>query len=251
MSTSLILALIAVLLLTIAVPLGVMLYLHKRGGSWKDFLAGAVTFILSALILEQILHMLVLKSPLGPIIQGNVWLRAVYGGLAAGIFEETGRFVTFRFVLKNRQSRITALSCGIGHGGTEAFLVAGLMMVSNLVLGLLYARGAALPAEIVPSVEILLATPAGNFFWTGFERLSAMTLHVSLSVLVFASLRTSRRWLFPAAILLHAAVDFIAAAFSTLLSMAATEFLILAVALAGAVWAASIYKKLPKNAENT
>ena len=41
------------------------------------------------------------------------------------------------------------------------------------------------------------------FLWSGFERLTAMALHMALSVLVFASVRTSRRWLYPAAILIH------------------------------------------------
>lgn len=250
MSITMILSITAVLLLTIAVPLGVMRYLRKRGGTWKDFLAGAGTFILFALILEQLLHILVLKSPLGPVIQGNIWLYGIYGGLAAGIFEETGRFLAFRSILKNRQSRITSLTYGIGHGGIEAFLITGLMMVSNLVLGLLYVRGVSLPAEIVPSVEALLSTPAGNFFWAGLERLTAMTLHLSLSVLVFTSLRTSRRWLYPAAILLHTAVDF-SVVTSNFLSIAATEILILAATLLIAAWAASIYKKLPEIAENT
>jgi uncharacterized membrane protein YhfC len=50
----------------------------------------------------------------------NTWL---YGGLAAllaGVFEETGRFLAFKFLLKKRTGRKTAISYGIGHGGFEA-----------------------------------------------------------------------------------------------------------------------------------
>ena len=53
-------------------------------------------------------------------------LYALYGGLAAGLFEETGRLLAFRFILKPHTARITALSYGIGHGGIEAFWVMGL-----------------------------------------------------------------------------------------------------------------------------
>lgn len=251
MSIPTIAAMVLVLLLTIIVPLGVMAFLHRRGGSWKCFLVGAVTFTVFAVGLEPILHNLVLSSETGQAILGNIWLYGLYGGLAAGIFEETGRFLAFRFVLKNRNERITALSYGIGHGGIEAFLITGLSMASNLVLGLLYANGAALPENLTPSLEILLTTPAQMFLWAGIERLSAMTLHMALSVLVFASLRTGRRWLFPAAILLHGAMDFAGVVSNAYLPVAATEGLILAAAVLAAVWASQIYKKMPEIAENT
>ena len=245
MSVGAIAAIIIVIILTIAVPLGIMLFLVRSGGSWKDFLVGAATFIVFALILERILHMLILQSGVGVVIQGNIWLYGLYGGLAAGVFEETGRFLAFRFVLRGRTARITSLAYGIGHGGIEAFLVAGLTMASNLILGLTYTHGGAIPSEIIPAVEALLAIPAPTFLWSGFERLSAMALHMALSVLVFASVRTDRRWLYPAAILIHAAVNFMAVVVNAYLPIAATELLILLLVVIAALWAARVYKNLP------
>ena len=40
MSVGAIAAIIIVIILTIAVPLGIMLFLVRSGGSWKDFLVG-------------------------------------------------------------------------------------------------------------------------------------------------------------------------------------------------------------------
>lgn len=214
---------LAVLILTIAVPLGAMFYLHRRGGSWKAFLVGAGTFIVFAMLLEPILHNLVLRSPVGTTIQQNIWLYGLYGGLAAGLFEETGRFLAFQFLLRNRRERTAALAYGAGHGGAEAFLLVGLTMLSNLILGFTYANAASVPPEIAPAVEVLLATPASMFLWSGLERLTAMTLHISLSVPVFAAVRTGRRWLFPAAILAHAVFDFAAVVSNAFLPIAATE----------------------------
>lgn len=245
MSVGAIAAIIIVIILTIAVPLGIMLFLVRSGGSWKDFLVGAATFIVFALILERILHLLILRSGAGVVIQGNIWLYGLYGGLAAGVFEETGRFLAFRFVLRDQTARITSLAYGIGHGGIEAFLVAGLTMASNLILGLTYTHGGAIPSEIIPAVEALLAIPAPTFLWSGFERLSAMALHMALSVLVFASVRTDRRWLYPAAILIHAAVNFMAVVVNAYLPIAATELLILLLVVIAALWAARVYKNLP------
>ncbi len=45
MSLGTIAAIAAVIILTIAVPLGTMCFFAKSGGSWKDFLVGAATFI--------------------------------------------------------------------------------------------------------------------------------------------------------------------------------------------------------------
>ena len=249
MSIGAIAAITAVIILTIAVPLGTMLFLAKSGGSWKDFLVGAVTFIVFAMGLERMLHLLILQSGAGAVIQGNIWLYGIYGGLAAGIFEETGRFLAFRFVLRNRISKITSLAYGIGHGGIEAFLVAGLTMVSNLIFGLTYTHGGEIPSEILPAVEALLAVPAQMFLWSGLERLSAMALHMALSILVFASVRTNRRWLYPAAILIHGAVDFAAVAANAYLPVAATELLVVALTAATLLWAVRIYRSLPKTAE--
>ncbi len=244
MSVGAIAAMVFVLLLTIALPLGSMFFLHRRGGSWKSFFVGAATFVLAALILEPVLHNLILRSGVGAVIQGNIWLYGLYGGLAAGLFEETGRFLAFRYALRHSPGRITALSYGIGHGGIEAFLLVGLTMAANLSLGLAYTGGAALPAETAAMVETLISTPAVMFLWAGAERLMAMALHVSLSVLVCASVRTGKRWLFPAAILVHASVDFAAVVSNTYLSVAATEGLVLLLTVLAAVWAARVYQRL-------
>lgn len=251
MSIGTIAAIVAVIILTIAVPLGTMLFLRKRGGAWTTFLIGAGTFILFAVILEQGFHTLILLSPAGAVIQGNIWLYGIYGGLAAGLFEETGRFLAFRFALRRRQNRITSLAYGIGHGGIEAFLIAGLTMVNNLILGLTYANAETIPPEIAPLVETLLTSPASTFLWSGFERLMAMALHMALSVPVFASVRTNRRWLYPAAILIHAAVDFVAVLANSCLPVAATELLLAALTALAVLWAARIYKNLSPNMVDT
>ena len=62
--------------------LAVMLWLRRRGGRWRDFFLGAGIFFLFAMVLEQMLHQLVLRSPAGPTLQGSVWLTGLYGGLA-------------------------------------------------------------------------------------------------------------------------------------------------------------------------
>lgn len=56
--------------------------------------------LLFAMVLEQIVHSIVLGSPAGIVIRNHLWLYALYGSLMAGLFEETGRFLAMRYVLK-------------------------------------------------------------------------------------------------------------------------------------------------------
>ena len=236
--------------LTALVPLGVMLLLRRRGGRWGEFLIGVGTFFLFALMLEPVVHRVVLGGALGAVIQGNIWLYGLYGGLMAGLFEETGRFIAFKVFLKKRREPVTALSYGIGHGGGEAFLLLGLTYINNLVLLAAVNGGAEVPAEIAAALESLATVPAGTFLWAGFERLSAMALHMACSVLVFAAAnRPGKLWMFPAAVLAHAALDFIAVTANARLPVAVTELLVAAFAAGAALTAARVYKNLGESAE--
>ena len=246
MTISKIIVMSAVAVLTAAAPLGGMVYLHrKRGARWFPFLIGAVFFILFALGLEQVFHWLVARSPLGAAVTGNIWLYALYGGLAAGIFEETGRFAAFKLALQDRWEPVTALSYGLGHGGIEAFILVGLTMIANLSIGLAYSGGT-LPPEGASAAEAVISAPTVLFFWAGVERLSALLLHGSHSVLVLAAVWAEKRWLYPAAVLTHAAVNFIAVAGNNFLPVEITELLVLACSLLTAFWAAKVYRDLAR-----
>ncbi len=245
-------AMAAVLVFITVIPLGLMIYLRrKHGARWIPFLIGVVFFPVFAMMLEPLLHVLVLGSPLGPIMQEKVWVYGLYGGLAAGIFEETARLVAFRMVLRSETEPVTALSYGLGHGGMEALLVVGTAMVNNLLMGALLLQGGQPPVELAAAAETLASTPAIMFLWSALERVSALVLHVSNAVLVFAAVRTGRWVLFPAAILTHAGLNFLAVVSGAYLPMAATEALILIFALLVGLWAVKIYRNDLKNCETS
>ena len=246
MSISSILPILFTLIFSFALPLGLVLYFRRRGGKWTAFLVGAATFVLFALILESILHNLLSLTPLWAVLRGNVWLYGLYGSLAAGIFEETGRLLAFRLALKNEREPITALSCGVGHGGAEAILLVGLTMVNNLILAVTVSAGGTDDPVMLEMAAQLAATPAGMFLWAAFERVGAVILHMALSVLVFAAVRRPGKMrLFPAAILIHAAADFIVVVANAYLPVAVTELMNLAAAALVALLARRVYRTLP------
>ena len=248
--TSTIAVMVLILVLVTAGVLGVMLLLRRRGGRWRDFFLGAGTFFLFAMVLEQLLHQMVLRSPIGPVLQENVWLTALYGGLAAGLFEETGRFCAFKLVLRGQRERITALSYGIGHGGGEAFLLLGMTYINNLILMFTLSNGGVLPPALDSAVRGLAAVPVTAYLWALFERIPAVAFHMSASVLVFAAAKQpGKLWLLPAAILLHALLDFTAIVCNAYLPLPVLELLITVFALA-VVWLGyRVYNNLQKNQE--
>lgn len=238
------------LLFTAAAPLGLMACLHKkRGGRWVSFLIGALFFPVFAMMLEPLLHIMALRSPLGAMMQNNVWIYGLYGGLAAGLFEETGRLVAFKMVLRSENAPVTALSYGLGHGGMEALLLVGMTMLNNLLLAALLMRGGEVPPELSAAAETLVSTPAGMYLWSMLERVSAMMVHLANSVLVFAAVRSGKRALFPAAILLHAGLNFVAVVSASFLPTAAAEILVLAFALLTALLGWKTYRGLVVQAD--
>ena len=85
----------------VTVPIFLLLWFKKKyNASVKAFLFGMVTMLVFAFVLEQIMHTVVFLSPLGAKIQANKLALALYGGFAAGIFEECGRFLCMKFLLK-------------------------------------------------------------------------------------------------------------------------------------------------------
>ena len=208
--------------LIIAVGLPVILCIWLRIVKKADllpFFVGCGVMLLFAFVLEQIAHTLILSSPAGTAIRGNTWLYALYGGAMAALFEETGRNLAFRTVLKKYLGRdVNALMYGAGHGGFEAIAILGIASLNNLITSVMINSGGiqalmdTLPADaaaqVEAAVETLKTTPSGLFLMGGAERVFAVILQISLSVLVWNAVKyREKRMLFPAAMLIHFAVD--------------------------------------------
>lgn len=230
----------------------------KTKASLFPTLIGAAIFILFSLVLENISHyfFLIQDSPLSRFVNNNTFLYALYSGVAAGLFEETGRFVAFKFFLKKHVGKITSITYGIGHGGIEAILIGGLAMVNAIATSIMInTQGINGVLAMVPeaskeatktSLESLINTPSHSFLLTYGERLVAIVLHISLSVLVFVAVRNIRkRYLFFVAIFLHALIDVIAVFFQKgiVSNVWILEGVFAVYAIAVAVFAYTVYKK--------
>ncbi|MDR0320615.1 MAG: YhfC family intramembrane metalloprotease [Treponema sp.] len=209
--------------ISIGLPIALFIFLYKKhGAKFLPMIIGAAAFIIFALILESAIHFFVLKTFS---LKEKPLIYILYGIFMAGIFEETARFISFKILQKKNYTGIsTGLSYGVGHGGIEAVLLAGVSMVSAIVLSIIINTGS---IEIITNklegtaleqmnvqIDLLVTTKSYMFLLSGIERTFAIIIQISLSVIVFYSVFCKNKmWLFPLAILLHAIIDLPAAAY--------------------------------------
>ncbi|MEW9700165.1 YhfC family intramembrane metalloprotease [Paenibacillus sp. SI8] len=195
------------------VSMFIFFYKNERF-SWKPVWIGALTFFIFTQILEKLLHAAVLGTNLN--IAPNPLLLIIYGPLAAGIFEETGRFLAMRFVLKLHRERRDGIAFGLGHGGFEALFIGVIVCIQSLIYALLLNQGkldavlaGKMPTEAIATLKAgLIGVPFTHFVVGGLERVLALLIQIALSIFVMYGIRYAKKWILPAAILLHAAFDF-------------------------------------------
>jgi uncharacterized membrane protein YhfC len=221
-------------------PLVVALVLWRRVGARPlAWAIGAGTFFVSQVVLR-----LPWQIPLGVWISNQqpgaavmtAWL--VVSAVTAGLFEETGRYLAYRFLWKDR-SATGGLMLGAGHGGFESMLLVGLNLTVSLVLYVALSKGLTLglPPEALDTVrgQFEKLTPALALAG-GVERVSSMMVHCGLSLLVLqAFTRNSRSWL-AIAIAFHALSNVVGVGVSTKVGVWAGEAAIAAFALAALAW---------------
>ncbi len=199
----------------------VVFWHRKKHLKLKPLIIGAAVFPLFALILKLIpLYPLMnADNAVSRAVNGSVVLSYAVAGLSAGIFEETGRFIAYKTLLKDCTDREDAVSYGLGHGGFECLYIAFSAMISMAVIGVVInaqgieavtkgAEGAVLDRALA-QIESYSKETFGIAALAVCERISALVLQTALSVLVFAAARDRRKfWLYPLAMLLHSSLDF-------------------------------------------
>lgn len=205
--------------------------LRGFGLHWRIFFIGVLFFIISQII-ELPIAVGVAVLDLG--LERHLWLGALIAGLTAGVGEEVARYLGFRFTRTMRDNRTwpAALLLGAGHGGAESILV-GLGVIALVIISALA------PDLLPPQLSIGGEVPWYAYLLGGVERIFAITLQVSLAVLVFqVFVRRSIGYLF-LAMLYHALVDFTAlslqAAYENLLLTEGVIFICVLISL-GIIW---------------
>jgi len=237
----------AAAIINCVVPVGLAVFVARRyRGRWRWWGLGLLVFLLFQ-VLTRIPAMLALQSlpAVRQALQQPAFFWAFVGmaSLTAGLFEEGGRWLAFRFVVPAQERNWnTALMLGAGHGGLEVFGVCLLQvsaLAGYLAISLLPPETFAGYAQQVEQARAQFASLRGWEPLCGaWERLGALAIQVGLTVMVLQAFRRFGWWW--AALAAHTIVDFTAVAALKLLTpqlgtqsaMIATECLVTLYALA-------------------
>jgi uncharacterized membrane protein YhfC len=192
----------------------VVVYRKKEGVSIKPLILGSVGFIFFSQLLEKALHVIVL-SHFPHYTDHPVWF-GLYGGFAAGFFEETGRFILFTWLLKKYHNYRSGISFGIGWGGAEAVLLTLTVVLPNLIFtfminsGTLELKlGSQVSADAIHSLKEGVLSHGAFYYLLGcMERFFAIFIQIFLSVFVLWGVVKRKSVYLLFAVIIHAAIDF-------------------------------------------
>ena len=222
----------------------VIIFKRKTKVSIVPFLVGAATFFVFAVVFEGLAHavFLMLWQASADFLNSNYFAYALYGSFMAGIFEETGRYIAFKLTGKKYGEPKDAVAYGIGHGGFECMYVLGIGVASYIVMALLVnlgmgemlfaGMGETDISAMVTVLESIGTTTPGLVFAAVAERISAMTIHVCNSVIVYNGVKNKKISRLFIAVGLHGAFNMIALMVNKYFGIAAAEVLLFAFAAA-------------------
>lgn len=205
------------------IPVSLMIFLKfKYNTSLKSFFIGMAAFFIAAQILETPLHYYLLSANeiTSNFITGNPIIYMLYGGITAGLFEETARLLCFKYLLKKNREFDDGLAYGLGHGGIEALLVAGVSSLYNFTIAQMINSGnfnslyevADAPIEFLDALLNEMTTMSPFLFgMSGFERIFALIAQIGLTLLIVKAVKENNMKYYFYSILLHATMNFPAA----------------------------------------
>ena len=217
-------SLVITVILMIAIPVCFFLCWrrrHKEQTKIRWLIAGAAGFLVSARVLELGVHYLciIADNPISRFLNGNTAAFVLYGITMAGVFEECGRHIVLKYILKKNRTRENAVLYGIGHGGIEILTVLLPSMILYLAIAVLFSQGDTVSAlkalniteetaaAALPSVQAAAAFDYAMMAMNVIERVFALLLHIGLTVIVYYGVINGKKLCLPLAILLHMLMD--------------------------------------------
>jgi uncharacterized membrane protein YhfC len=242
----------------IFLPLALGYFLIKRYKlSWKVYATGILFFVLVQFIHTPLV--LVMQPPVtyyvGRLFPDHTMAVAVYAvilGLLAGLFEELGRFIVYgRFFMGNKVPLTiqNGVLFGAGWGGVESMIIGLLMLltmfsymyaapltdeqVTQINVSMNGTLTSEKAAEIDKQITDLMALTLWDILPGAAERIFAITLHITWSVMVLSAIVEKRNVLLLLAVLWHSATDALAVFVGQIYGVMAAEGVLFVFALVG------------------
>jgi uncharacterized membrane protein YhfC len=236
-------------LLMAGIPCLLAVILFRRGNDgFRPIGIGIAVFVLS-----QVGHIPFNQFVLLPALEGwgigtsqSGWKLLALGiavGLSAGMFEETARYLSFRFWLNKKPNTLLPIKYGVGHGGIEAFLLGILALYALIQVLALGGEGSlnSFPPEqadlIRTQISAFWEVPWQHLLLGAWERVSALAFHVGASLMVYKSVREKKPSWLAIAVLGHTLLNAFAVISSQKLDFVLLESILFIFSLGWLFWA--------------
>lgn len=206
--------------LMVVLPLALAWIVVRRLGTPARLLFwGAATFVaaqaLRLPLLEGLTHLFASGALPAPPAAYHAAFNIAVLSLTAGLFEETARYLAYRFAIPDARSWNAAVTYGAGHGGSEAILLGGLMAVGFAGMVALGVPAPGTPPDLDPQAQAALAAQVAHYWASPWyvpllgvaERAFSLCFHMAMAVVVLEAVtRRNLAWL-GAAVAAHAAAN--------------------------------------------
>ncbi|MCX7975615.1 MAG: YhfC family intramembrane metalloprotease [Bellilinea sp.] len=191
-----------------------IIFIRRYGASLVAVGVGVLGFLVPQVLIRIPALQWLSQQPFYQQWAAQPWLIGLFLSLTAGLFEETGRWIGFRYLLRNRLQFKNGLAYGVGHGGFEAIFLVGLSYINLITFSLMINNGT-FDSLVAPQLGLaaeqirtqLISTPSYLYLVGGLERVFAIAIQLGLSVLVFYSVKRQKARLYWLAVLLHTVVN--------------------------------------------
>lgn len=200
-------------------PIALAVYFRKKEKiSILAVAIGASIFVISQMSLRlPLINYLNGSEIFVNAIKSNKIIYIAFLAVTAGIFEEGGRYLGYKYFMRNRLNWKDGIAFGIGHAGIEAMVLVGAPMINNILFSSIINLGSFnLVMEKMPQAQAaalkdsLINTSSYMFLLGGFERIFVIIFQIALSIIVLEGiLKNNKKYLIDA-VLIHTLVDYLA-----------------------------------------
>lgn len=185
--------------ISIGFPIAMITYFKRNYNASLFYLVtGACVFTIFQLLIRiPLLNWLGGQFWFYTYIVQNKEIYIVILALTAGLFEEIGRFIAFKFLLVDKREWENGVIFGIGHGGVESIILVGINYLTFIFISFhlnfgLFKNVIGLIPNIDTVIQLLQETSPTLYLLAGVERLFTIIIHVALSLLVLESVRIGK-----------------------------------------------------------
>lgn len=209
-------------IISIGFPIFLLVFcLKKSKAKLPSFFIGGATFVLFAMLLKTIAVQVLYRGAGVNFATMSASKKVFISAVLVAVFEEVGRYLAMKLVMKKKQllDLHNSFLYGVGHGGFAAILINGYNCIINVATSGLLNSGKgetmvnALPAEqrseYFDQLSKLWTTKAPMFYFVGIETILALGLQIALSIIMFQAVKHYRVKYILMALIAHFAVDFV------------------------------------------